>query len=60
MNYTDSVSLTLEKKREKILTFWASVRGKTKSFLIGKELKTNALHHTAARLASGLGTQTPG
>ena len=23
-------------------------KGKTKTFLIGKELKTNALHHTAA------------
>ena len=48
MNYTDSVPLTSEKKREKILTFWASVRGKTKPFLIGKELKTKDLHHTAA------------
>ena len=28
-------------------------KGKTKTFLIGKELKTNALHHTAAELASG-------
>ena len=26
---------------------------KTKTFLIGKELKTNALHHTAAERASG-------
>ena len=48
MNYTDSVPLTLEKKREKILTFWASVRGKTKTFLIGKELKTKDLLKTAA------------
>ena len=60
MNYTDSVPLALEKKREKILTFWASVRGKTKPFLIGKELKTKALLKTAARRASGLGTQNPG
>ena len=60
MNYTDSVPSTLEKKREKILTFWASVRGKTKPFLIGKELKTNDLLKTAARWASGLGTQNPG
>ena len=28
-------------------------KGKTKTFLIGKELKTNALHHTAAEWASG-------
>ena len=52
MNYTDSVPLTLEKKREKILTFWASVRGKIKPFLIGKELKTKDLLHTAADRAS--------
>ena len=36
MNYTDSVLLTLKKKREKILTFWTSVRGKTQPFLIVK------------------------
>ena len=41
MNYTDSVPLTLEKKREKILTFL----GKTKTFLIGKGLKTKDLRH---------------
>ena len=47
MNYIDSVPLALEKKREKILTFWASVRGKTKPFLIGTELKTKDLLKTA-------------
>ena len=31
-------------------------RGKTKTFLIGKELKTNDLHHTAADRASGPAT----
>ena len=39
MNYTDSVHFPSEKKREKILTFGPSARGKTKTFLIGKELK---------------------
>ena len=28
-------------------------KGKTKTFLIGKELKTKDLHHTAAERASG-------
>ena len=32
-------------------------KGKTKTFLIGKELKTNALHHTAAERASGSTTK---
>ena len=27
-------------------------KGKTKTFLIGKELKTNVLHHTAVERAS--------
>ena len=45
MNYTDSVPLALEKKRVKILTFGPPppARGKTKTFLIGKELKTKDL-----------------
>jgi hypothetical protein len=48
------VSLWLsEKDREKDFDFGASVRGKTKPFLIGKELKTKDLRQTAERRASG-------
>ena len=34
-----------------------AAKGKTKTFLIGKELKTNTLRHTAAERASGPGNQ---
>ena len=33
-------------------------KDKTQTFLIGKELKTRYLHHTAAVRASGPGTKT--
>ena len=42
MNYTDSVPLASEKKREKILTFGPPPSSKTKTFLVGKELKTDS------------------
>ena len=34
-------------------------KGKTKTFLIGKELKTNALHHTAAERGERDDNKTP-
>ena len=47
MNYTDSVPLPLRERQREDFDFWASVRGKTKTFLIGKELKTKDLLQTA-------------
>ena len=47
-NYTDSVPLTLRERQREDFDFGASVRGKTKPFLIGKELKTKDLLQTAA------------
>ena len=41
--------MTLREREREDFDFWASVRGKTKTFLIGKELKTKDLRHTAAR-----------
>ena len=48
MNYTDSVPLGLRERQREDFDFWASSRDKTKTFLIGKELKTNDLLKTAA------------
>ena len=47
MNYTDSVPFDLREKEREDFDFWASARVKTKTFLIGKRLKTNDLWKTA-------------
>ena len=58
MNYTDSVPFDLREKEREDFDFGASARGKIKTFLIGKELKTKDLHHTAAERASGPTTKS--
>ena len=47
-----------EKKNHRKRGLTPPARGKTKTFLIGKELKTNILRYTAADRTSGRSTKT--
>ena len=55
---TQIVSLRPQGKEREDFDFWASVRGKIKTFLIGKELKTKDLRQTAAERGKN-GTTKP-